>query len=75
MRKRTQQVPESTVKVYNVTVRAAANRLDVSTETIKRWARSGKVDARKNTSGNWVFESSDIDAMLDRHVVTEAVQS
>jgi predicted site-specific integrase-resolvase len=75
MRKRTQQVPESTVKVYNVTVRAAASRLDVSTETIKRWARSGKVDARKNTSGNWVFESSDIDAMLDRHVVTEAVQS
>ena len=75
MRKRIQQVPESTVKVYNVTVRQSVHMLNVSTETIKRWARSGKVDARKNTSGNWVFESSDIDAMLDRHVVTEAVQS
>ena len=59
------------VKVYDLSVRDAADRLDVSTETIKRWARAGRVDARKNTAGNWVFNTADIDAMRDRNVVIE----
>lgn len=71
--KRNIQTPAATTKVYSLSVHAAAARVDVSPETIKRWARGGRVDARKNTSGNWVFAVEDIDAMKDRHVVVEVV--
>jgi excisionase family DNA binding protein len=74
MKKRTTSPPPvASVKVYDVTVAAAANRLSVSPETIKRWARAGRIDARKNTSGNWVFNLADVDAMRDRHVVIESL--
>ena len=75
MRKRDHTTNLGEVKVYSLTVAAAAKRVGVSTETVKRWARAGRVDARKNTSGNWVFNTDDIDAMQDRHVVVERVPS
>lgn len=66
--------PQASVKIYSTTVRQAADMLGVSMETVKRWARSGRVEARKNTSGNWVFAADDIDAMRNRNIVVE-VQS
>lgn len=74
MKRKRVQTPEANLKIYSVTVRQAADTLDVSMETIKRWARSGRIEARKNTSGNWVFAPEDIDAMRDRNIVVE-VQS
>jgi predicted site-specific integrase-resolvase len=73
MTKRVTTPPSASVKVYDVSVRAAAERLDVSTETIKRWARAERIDARKNISGNWVFNLADVDAMRDRNVVVETL--
>lgn len=73
MKKRHTSNPEASVKVFDQSVRAAAARLDVSTETIKRWARGGRIDARKNTSGNWVFNVDDVESMRDRNVVIEAL--
>lgn len=72
--KRRHSVPTASVKIYSVSVRQAADMLDVSMETVKRWARAGRVEARKNTSGNWVFAPEDVDAMRDRNIVVE-VQS
>lgn len=72
MRKRQHTTANASVKIYGLSVRQAADRLDVSMETVKRWARAGRVDARKNTSGNWVFNDADIDAMRDRNIVVEA---
>jgi excisionase family DNA binding protein len=71
MKRRQHSTPQASVKVYSVTVRQAADMLGVSMETVKRWARSGRVEARKNTSGNWVFASEDVDAMIDRNIVVE----
>jgi predicted site-specific integrase-resolvase len=71
MKKRAITPPHASVKVYDVSVRAAAERLDVSTETIKRWARANRIDARKNTSGNWMFSLADVEAMRDRNIVVE----
>lgn len=59
-------------KSYDVTARAAAAQFGVHVETVKRWARDGKVEARKNISGAWVFDQRDLDA-LPVHVVTEIV--
>jgi predicted site-specific integrase-resolvase len=73
MKKRATHSPVASVKVYDQSVRAAADRLGVSTETIKRWARSSRIDARKNVSGNWVFNLADVEAMRDRNVVIEAL--
>ena len=75
MKRRQHAQPEASVKIYSLTVRQAAARVGVSTETVKRWARSGRVDARKNTSGNWVFAEADIDVMKDRNVVVEVLSS
>lgn len=58
-------------KTYNVSARDAADRLHVNVETVKRWAREGKVPARKNMSGFWVFSQSDLD-LLPVHAVTES---
>ena len=74
MRRQKNPNPAASVKIYSVGVRQAADRVGVSMETVKRWARSGRIDARKNTSGNWVFAAEDLDAMRDRDIVIE-VQS
>ncbi len=56
-------------KVYDIKTPDAARRLGVSEETIKRWARSGKLDGRKVVSQQWVFAEADLDAMNVRAVV------
>lgn len=48
-------------KRYDKGTSEAARRLGVCEETLKRWARSGKVEARKNISGHWVFCVDDLD--------------
>lgn len=57
-------------KTFDVPARDAANRLDVCVETVKRWAREGRVPARKNMSGYWMFSEADLDR-LPVHGVTE----
>jgi excisionase family DNA binding protein len=57
---------------YDVTARDAAAQLNVHVETVKRWARDGKVPARKNISGQWMFVQDDLDH-LPVHAVVEAV--
>jgi len=71
MKRRQHSTPQANVKVFSVSVRQAADTLGVSMETVKRWARAGRVEARKNASGNWVFAPDDIDAMRDRDIVVE----
>lgn len=61
------------VKVYDLTVRQAAARANVSTETVRRWARGKRIDCRRNEMGNWVFAAEDIDAYQDRYKVIEVV--
>ena len=56
---------------YTVTAREASRQLAVHHETVKRWARTGKVPARKNLSGQWLFDQADLDA-LPVHEVREA---
>lgn len=48
-------------KTYDMSTPVAARRLGVCEETLKRWARSGKIAARKNISGHWVFCADDLD--------------
>jgi predicted site-specific integrase-resolvase len=50
-------------KVYDITARGAAARLGVCEATVKRMARAGKVQARKNVSGYWLFAAEDLDAL------------
>ena len=47
-------------KVYDLSAADAAAMLGVSPETMKRYARMEKVDARKTFSGRWVFNTDDI---------------
>lgn len=49
-----------TTKTYDLSARDAAERLDVCPETVKRWARLGRVPARKNMSGYWMFSEADL---------------
>jgi len=62
------------VKVYDLTVRQAAARAGVSTETVRRWARAHSIDCRRNDFGNWMFAGDDIDAHKNRHIVTEVIE-
>ena len=48
-------------KVYGLNAQEAAERADVHPETLKRMARDGRIDARKNISGWWFFNVDDID--------------
>jgi excisionase family DNA binding protein len=56
-------------KVYDMTVADAAGRCEVSQETIKRYARDGKVPAFKTLSGKWMFNSDDLDELAIHKVV------
>jgi predicted site-specific integrase-resolvase len=60
-------------KSYRLPARDVAKRLGVHVETVKRWARDGKVEGRKNMAGAWVFAETDID-VLPVHVVTEEIE-
>lgn len=57
-------------RVYDLTVRDVAARLGVHPESVKRWARAGKLDARKNMAGAWLFNRQDVDR-VQTHVVVE----
>lgn len=60
----------SVERIYTVTARQTAKQLGVHVETVKRWARTGKVPARKNLAGNWLFDQHDLDH-LPVHEVRE----
>ena len=60
----------ATRKVYDLTARQAAERIGVHRETLKNWVRDGKLNARKNVSGYWMFSRDDIDA-IQVHAVIE----
>lgn len=59
-------------KVYDIPVGPAAERIGVSVETMKRYARAGKVPARKVVSGKWMFAADDLDALAVHAVVDVA---
>lgn len=46
---------------YDVTAKDAADRLGVHVETLKRWCREKRVDARKNFVGAWMLSDESID--------------
>ncbi|MET0521354.1 MAG: helix-turn-helix domain-containing protein [Jiangellaceae bacterium] len=48
---------------FSVTARQASAQLSVHVETVKRWARTGKVPARKNLAGQWLFAQDDINSL------------
>ena len=66
---RVRTMPAPPAKVFNVPAVDAAERVGVSPETMKRYARTGKVDARKTFSGRWVFADEDIAAIEMYEVV------
>jgi excisionase family DNA binding protein len=53
---------------FNVTAREAAKQLGVHVETVKRWARTEKVPARKDFSGVWLFSQDDLDVIAVHEV-------
>lgn len=55
-------------KVYDIPVGVAAEQVGVSPETMKRYARTGKVPAFKTISGKWMFNDGDLES-LDVHAV------
>lgn len=57
-------------RAYSLTARDAADVLGVHVETVKRWIREGKVPARKNISGVWLLNETDVDE-LPVHVVRD----
>jgi len=50
-------------RTFSVSSRDAARQLRVHMETVKRWARLGKVPARKNLAGQWRFDQRDLDGL------------
>jgi excisionase family DNA binding protein len=50
-----------------LTARDVADRLNVSTETVLRWVRSGDVPAFKLPGGAIRFRASDVDSWLEKH--------
>jgi len=59
-------------KVYDVPVGTAAERVQVSPETMKRYARNGKIPAHKTISGKWMFNDDDLDVLSVHSVVVDA---
>lgn len=59
----------TSAKSYDLTAREGAQLLGVCEETIKRWARIGRVPARKNFSGYWRFSRDDLDGLPVHEVV------
>ena len=56
-------------KRYDVNAKRAADQLGVHVETIKRWCRAGKVDAKKDIFGMWLLNQDDIDQLPVHEVV------
>jgi transposase-like protein len=49
---------------YNVSARDAAAQLGIHEETLKRWCRQHRVDARKNFVGHWMLSQESIAEVL-----------
>ena len=62
---------EGMAKVYDIPVGDAAEQVGVSPETMKRYARTGKVQAHKTISGKWMFNGDDL-SELSVHAVIVA---
>jgi predicted site-specific integrase-resolvase len=61
-----------TTKVFDIPVDDAARRVGVHVETLKRYARQGKVPAVKTMSGRWMFAVGDLDGLAIHVVVVDA---
>jgi len=61
---------EQRERTFSVTSRQAARQLGVHIETMKRWAREGRLPARKNLAGHWLFDQVDLNE-LPVHEVRE----
>jgi len=61
-----------TTKVFDIPVDDAARRVGVHVETLKRYARLGKVPAVKTMSGRWMFAGDDLDGLAIHAVVVDA---
>lgn len=51
--------------VPQVVERLAAAGVEVSQESVRQWARSGRVTAVRLPSGHYRFRPSDVDALLE----------
>lgn len=49
---------------YSLSARAAGVYVAVHPETIKRWARSGRLPSVKTPGGQFRFRRSDLDAVM-----------
>ena len=49
-----------TGKLYDISAVVAAEMLGVTPNTLRLWARMGKVPARQNLSGRWLFNIDDL---------------
>jgi excisionase family DNA binding protein len=63
------RVPEA--RRYDVTTEEAAAAVGVHPETIRRWARTRYLPARKSHAGWWLFSQDDLEALPVRVVVEE----
>lgn len=61
-------------RVFTLTRRAAAERLGVHPETLRRWAKAGKVDFERTLGGYMRFCPEDIERLRTRvHGVVRVV--
>lgn len=59
-------------KTFDVSVADGSRRIGVHVETLKKWAREGKIPAVKTVSGKWMFSAEDLDAVAVRSVTVDA---
>lgn len=55
-------------KLALLTAQEVAAELQVSSETVRRWARAGKLDVVTLPSGRMKFRAEDVAALTDRKV-------
>ena len=61
---------ETYLTTGEVVARLASRGISVSRMTVQRWARSGKVPAKRlKTGGQFLFRPEDIDALVGDEVV------
>ena len=49
---------------YTVSPQQAADRLGVHVDTVKRWAKAGKLPAFRTPGGWWRFSNDDLEAFI-----------
>lgn len=50
---------------YDLSPAAAAEYLGIHEDTLKRWARDGRIAAFRTPGGWWRFAQADLDAFLE----------